>query len=129
MATNGVETAEFEDNGRIMVRAEGSANLRVDLRQGASKAWLFFKQTSTQTIRDSYNISSISDNGTGATYIYYNNDFDNSNSCPSGSTNWNGIYTHESYNTGNHQIRCRQGGSGSLGDLDRVSHNTHGDLA
>ena len=116
-------------NRYLYTTAEGSMTLRTNITQGSSKAWIFFQQNNTQTIRDSYNISSISDNGSGATYVYYNNDFNNDNSCPVGSTNWNGVYTHESYNAGNHQLRCRAGGSGSLSDRARVSQETHGDLA
>jgi hypothetical protein len=79
VATNGVETAEFEDNGRIMVRAEGSANLRVDLRQGSAKFWTNLEQYSSNSTRDSYNKTSFTDNGTGDFTVTINNDMNNRN--------------------------------------------------
>lgn len=36
---------------------------------GAAKAWVNFNQTGTDTINNSFNISSLTDNGTGLTYI------------------------------------------------------------
>ena len=49
-------------------------------KQHAAKAWLNIDQTSTQAIRDSFNISSIADNGTGLTTVtvssaFANNDY------------------------------------------------------
>ena len=48
--------------------------------QGSAKAWLNINQTSTQAIRDSFNVSSIADNGTGLTTVtvssaFANNDY------------------------------------------------------
>ena len=36
---------------------------------GSAKAWLNFNQTSTQAIRDSFSVSSISDTGAGRTQV------------------------------------------------------------
>ena len=38
------------------------------VHNGTAKAWINFTQISTQTIRDSYNISSITDENTGKTH-------------------------------------------------------------
>ena len=40
-------------------------------RKDSVKAWANFNQTSTQAIRDSYNVSSITDSGTGASTINF----------------------------------------------------------
>jgi hypothetical protein len=47
---------------------------------GSAKAWLNINQTSTQAIRESFNVSSIADNGTGLTTVtvssaFANNDY------------------------------------------------------
>jgi hypothetical protein len=52
------------------------------LSQFTAKAWCNFNQTGTQAIRDSHNISSISDQGTGWTHINFSNNLGNSDYCP-----------------------------------------------
>ena len=47
----------------ITVRGEGSAI--TSLQQGLTKAWMNYKGTSTNSIRDSFNTTSVTDNGAG----------------------------------------------------------------
>ena len=47
----------------IIVRGEGTAT--TSLQQGLAKAWLNLNGTGTPALRDSYNVSGITDNGTG----------------------------------------------------------------
>ena len=49
----------------ISIQGEGSAT--TNLQQGLSKKWLYFNGQTTTAIKDSFNCSSISDNGTGDT--------------------------------------------------------------
>jgi len=44
--------------------------------QGA-RVWVNFNQSSTQSIRDSFNVSSIEDRGTGQTKVNFSNNFSN----------------------------------------------------
>ena len=44
-----------------------------------AKAWLQFYQTGTQGIRDSYNVSSITDIGVGSTRVNFTNNLANEN--------------------------------------------------
>jgi hypothetical protein len=46
---------------------------------GAAKAWVNFNGTGTVAIRDSYNISSITDNGTGDYTLSFTNNMANGN--------------------------------------------------
>ena len=46
-------------------------------RQDAAKAWCNFEQASSHTIRDSVNISSLNDDGSGLTDTNYTNSFAN----------------------------------------------------
>ena len=52
----------------LEIKADGRG-----LSQFTAKAWLNVNQTSTQAIRDSHNVSSISDNGTGQTILNFAN--------------------------------------------------------
>ena len=55
-----------------------SAGKEVTLtRQDASKGWCNFQQSSSHTIRDSVNISSLNDDGAGLTDTNYTNNFAN----------------------------------------------------
>jgi len=55
----GVTTA-----GSILVTGEGNSTT-TNLQQGLAKVWLNMNGTGTVAIRDSFNIASITDNGTG----------------------------------------------------------------
>ena len=46
-------------------------------KQHAAKSWLNLDQTSTQAIRDSFNVSSISDSGVGRTQVTLTNAMSN----------------------------------------------------
>ena len=59
--------------------AEGSNNLRVDLRAGSAKYWLNMTQYNETSARDSYNHTSLTDNGTGDFTATINNDMNNRN--------------------------------------------------
>ena len=54
-----------------------------------AKAWVNFNGTGTVAIRDSYNVSSITDNGTGDFTINYGTALNNSNYAISGITDYN----------------------------------------
>jgi hypothetical protein len=54
-----------------------------------AKAWVNFNGTGTVVIRDSYNVSSITDNGTGDYTINYGTALNNSNYAISGITDYN----------------------------------------
>jgi len=54
--------------------------------EGTATAWVNFNGTGTVAIRDSYNVSSITDNGTGLYAVNFFVDYANANYCVSGST-------------------------------------------
>jgi hypothetical protein len=49
--------------------------------QGSAKAWVNFNGTGTVAIRASYNVSSITDNGTGDYTVNFTNAFADANYC------------------------------------------------
>jgi hypothetical protein len=57
--------------------------------QGSAKAWVNFNGTGTPAIRGSYNVSSITDNGTGLYTINYTNALANNNYAAVASTRRN----------------------------------------
>ena len=57
----------------------GSSSTPEQIEQGRAKAWVNFNGTGTIAIRDSFNVSSITDNGTGDTTITLTNAMSNTN--------------------------------------------------
>ena len=88
---------------------------------GSAKAWINFNQTSTQAIRDSYNISSITDAATGQTSpIAFTNSMSDANFSPTHFNNANTGNNHSAF--GNNFA----GGCGGLatGSFGTSSYNT-----
>ena len=76
--------------GSATIIGEGGTNT-TNLQQGLSKAWINCNGQGTVAIRDSFNITSITDNGTGDTSVTIANDMGNGNYCPTmGVANYNG---------------------------------------
>ena len=62
----------------ITVRGEGTAT--TSLQQGLSKWWATVVQSSN-SISDSFNVSGVTDNGTGRSEIAFTNNFSSANYC------------------------------------------------
>ena len=61
-----------------------AANAVTDAKQnlnGAAKAWANFDQTGSQSIRDSFNVSSVTDVSVGTSHIVFTNAMSNTNYC------------------------------------------------
>ena len=83
---------------------------------GSAKAWINFNQTSTQAIRDSYNISSITDAATGQTSpIAFTSSMSDANFSP---THFNNA------NTGNNHTAFGNNFAGGCGGLATGSFGT-----
>ena len=59
----------------LYLSAEGGGSAAIDVRQGAVKVWANFDMFGTYATRDSYNVTSLTDNGQGDGTCNYNNDF------------------------------------------------------
>ena len=117
--------------GSIVVTGEGNSTT-TNLQQGLAKAWINFNGSSTVAIRDSFNVSSLDDDGTGTYGINVSNSFGSANHCPTSTNDAVGNYSASEINTvattGIDALRCFNiGGSGIDSTLVYVSF--HGDLA
>ena len=83
--TNGTTAQTIDTSGRTTVsvmnndstyRSDGGA-VTQNMVQGVAKAWCHWTQVSTQTIRDSFNISGITDGGLAKTTLSINNAMSN----------------------------------------------------
>ena len=72
---------ETNGNGSSLTSLTGS---QVDSGQTTAKAWVNFNGTGTVAIRDSHNVSSITDIGTGNYTVNFTNNFANNDYCVSG---------------------------------------------
>ena len=63
--------------GSIAVTGEGNSTT-TNLQQGLAKAWFEYTSITTTALADSFNISSITDNGTGDTSLAINNNMSSS---------------------------------------------------
>ena len=57
----------------------GGTEARVDLQQGSCKAWVRWEMVGSFSTADSYNVSSVADDGVGESVITLNNAMNNSN--------------------------------------------------
>jgi len=83
---------QFEPGDETIVVRSG-VNWKVDPTKNAVQAWVNFNGTGTVAIRESYNVSSITDNGTGDYTVNFTNALTDANYCFQG----NG-YTSKTYN-------------------------------
>ena len=76
---------------------------------GSAKAWINFNGTSTIATRDSFNVSSIADDGTGIYTITINNDMANANYCTTSGVGRGGLATCTFLNDGTWAVTAGSG--------------------
>jgi hypothetical protein len=75
--TNNTTSMSIDTSGQISVRGESSATT-TSLQQGLCKAWFLFNGD-TPAITDSFNITSLDDDGTGRYGLHYTSNFATAN--------------------------------------------------
>ena len=70
--------------GDVTITSEGGS-ATMQLQQGLTKNWVHFDASSTLSIEDSFNTSSVDDNGTGYFDVNFSSSFGNGNYTVSGS--------------------------------------------
>lgn len=111
---------------------------------GSAKCWVNFTSITTTAVRDSFNVSSLTDQTTGQTEVNFTSSMANTNYKPDGWSNSNSAYnnfsgnaqqgigtSHSSMNgmlTGSCSYGSYQTGSGYT-DSQLIFFSVHGDLA
>ena len=95
---------------------------------GSAKAWVNFNGTGTIAARDSLNLSSLTDSGTGQYNVNFTNAFAATNYAPSKCDNERGLgeVAAGSVSASSMVVRSQ---SFSAADSSTVTHLAHGDLA
>ena len=91
--------------------------------QGSAKAWVNFNGTGTPAIRASYNVSSITDNGTGNYFINFTNALPDANYAASflgSDANWGSVAYIASYTTTSLNIVTLANAGTNTADLQTV---------
>lgn len=104
-----------------------------NLMEGLAKAWANLNGTGSIALRDSFNISSTTDNGTGDYTFSFSNAMNNSDFSASGAASQLGTANERgmhpsAFATGSLRVRIGIGG-GTATDADGVFTSVHGDLA
>lgn len=100
------------------------------INQGTAKAWVNFNGSGTIAIRDSYNVGSLTDGGTGNYDINFTNNFSNTNYAHVGSDGNFGMCNTEPQNLSTNEANVfGYNNSHSLVDISGINTTSHGDLA
>ena len=125
----------------MTIRGEGSN--QTSIQQGLAKCWSNFKGDETSAINDSFNMASLTDNGTGDYTISFTNDFSNVNYSFAGISMYvgsrvglfgsEGALTNDGFATGTFRTKTNYvsgtNGNGTAYDARHNGINFHGDLA
>ena len=123
----GVSTA-----GSIAVTGEGNSTT-TNLQQGLAKCWIDYTSASSYTTNDSFNVSSLSDEGTGLGQTNISNDMANINysmtqGCRGGAANGTKIFQNGAKSVGSFQLYTTDRDGGAF-DIANTMAAVHGDLA
>ena len=129
--TNNTTSMAIDTSGQVTICGEGSATT-TNLQQGLAKTWVNFDGTATDAAsRDSFNVSGMTDNGTGDYRISHSNDFANANYSTVGASAfnaWCGPDVPSGTLTGSVDVYT-QTGTHTRADRDILNFASLGDLA
>ena len=118
--------------GSIAVTSEGESTT-TNLQQGLCKQWVLL-QSSGNSVTDSFNNTSVTDNGTGDYTLTRTNNMANATYCAIGSsgdpqTSHNASSDVDVQTTSVHDIRCVNDAANATQDVPDTVGAVHGDLA
>jgi len=122
--------------GSILVTGEGGA-ATMQLQQGLAKAWFQAQMYTSNTINDSLNGSSLTDNAAGDFTLTVTNAFGNDKFCITGSTSQSHVLqdrntrdgAYNNYRTTSTQRCSSMSDAGTRQDCNHNCVSFHGDLA
>jgi hypothetical protein len=121
--------------GSILVTGENISgnNTTTNLQQGLAKAWVKFTQVGTHTAADSFNLTSLTDNGAGDSTVTIANDLANANGPISvtsdNGSNFNNGSMGRMTAAGTASVRCSATTSAAGSDKAHTQAIFFGDLA
>ena len=129
--TNDTTLFASDTSGQLTVKGEGTAT--TNLQQGLAKAWANIDGTGTVALRDSFNASSLSDDGSGLYTTSYSNNFSNINYSFTYCGGESGAETTYQMGTADtvassHQVQLKNA-AGTVTDRNYICGTFHGDLA
>ena len=123
--------SELVDGGSFLpgddtIIVRNGANFKVDPTKNAVQAWVNFNGTGTVAIRASYNVSSITDNGTGDYTVNFTNAITDTNYAVCGmsrSTSSTGymIYGNNASGNATGSVRISTSSTTAFADSDTIS--------
>ncbi len=120
--------------GSILVTGEGNSTT-TNLQQGLAKAWVTFDGTASgATVRDSFNVASTDDDGTGLYGVNFSSAMSNANyssvcNRASFASTTTGCANACTLTSGSISKLQAYGDDGSLSDRDNITAHVLGDLA
>ena len=116
--------------GSIVVTGEGGSTT-TNLQQGLAKGWIYFDPADSNAVRDSFNMSFVTDEGTGEYMVGITNDMGSVTYVVhvTGSTNHSGSVDSDTQAAGQYSIEFDEDGDGSRGDVNMAYTSILGDLA
>ena len=124
---------------RVTNVSDTTGGTSTNLMSGLAKAWSVYDQVNT-TVDDSFNISSVTDRGTGSMYHNYSNSFDGLRHCVTASTspsapgsmsvsNYNRVMIASGDTTGRSSTNSWQPDPGIVSDEEANQVLSNGDLS
>lgn len=118
------------EDGNIS-EASGTAT---NILSGLAKAWIIFDGTGTVASRDSFNVSSLTDDGVGLYTVGLTNNFASADYASTVGSTRSGSQAADRAASGQHAtssflVHCRNTNTNSDADQDELSGVAHGDLA
>jgi len=117
---------------RVNTLTDASSNNSVPMAtvaEGSAKAWIRYVTTTSTAINDSFNISSVSDGGTGITTISFSNNMGNSNFSVSAVAGQDEAFIKFRSPATSSWLISTANPSSSGTDFERIGNSVHGDLA
>ena len=94
--TNNTTSMAIDTSGQVTIRGEGSATT-TNLQQGLAKSWVNLDGTATDAgtdldgVRDSFNVASVVDVGTGHSTVSFSNNMSNDDFAITATNSYDGL--------------------------------------
>lgn len=128
-STNVASQAEMETASDITKKVTPG---RQKFHPGSAKAWVLYDNNGTPNIRDSYNISSVTDQGLGRFQVIFDTDFSNTNysigTCVGGAATNGGFVIKEQITGAGPGTTLRQVGAINMTNIDQGNSTFDSDL-